>query len=294
MKPINKVTIVIPAYNRAHMLERTLDSFIAQTYTNWEIIVVDDHSTDNTKYVVLEYVKKEPRISYLVNERKKGAPGARNTGLLHANSEWVCFFDSDDYAYPNFLEKMMPLATDDCDVVTCDANIVYLDGSPTRRANFGGAGYVEHDLMTDKIYINNNDSIIRKNKLIEIGLLDEACKAYQELDMHLRLSPICNYKLINEPLYDWYWGGADTITIKKQLNHDAKCYVIWHNRERYRQVEYNALITHFRQLFVHASLPYKWLLIKSVPEGVFLIPVIYLNVMIRKINLYLHVNIPQL
>lgn len=290
---LNTVTIVIPSYNRAHTIARTLDSFIAQTYANWKVFVVDDFSTDNTKDVVLEYVKKDSRISYMINERKKGAPGARNTGLLHANTDWVCFFDSDDYAYSYFLKKMMPLAIDDCDVVTCDAYMVHLDGRPTKRANFGGEGNVEYDIMTENIYIGNV-TIIRKNKLIEIGLLDEDCQAYQELDTHLRLSSICNYKLINEPLFEWYCGDKDTITIKKKLNHNAKCYVIWHNRKRFRTVAYESLKKQFRNLFVHASLPYKVLLIKALPEGLLLIPALYLNVIIRKLNLYFNLNIHQL
>lgn len=288
------LSIVIPAYNRSHTIGRTLDSFIAQSYHDWQILVVDDHSTDSTKNVVQSYISKDNRISYMVNERKKGAMGARNTGIIHAQSEWICLFDSDDYAYPTFMEEMMRFATDDYDVVTCDVNAVKLDGSGSQRTNWGGEGNIERALMTKEVYVNNNNSVIRKSKLFEIGLLDEDCKAYQEFDTHLRLSRVCRYKRIDKVLLDWYIGGADTITSKEMLNRSARCYVVWHNRKRWREVSYRSLIEEAKGLWVRTPWQYKLLLIKAAPEVVLLLPIVYLNVIIRKFNKKFNLDIPIL
>lgn len=294
MQTLPYITIIIPSYNRASKIGKTINSFIAQSYQKWEMIVVDDHSVDNTKEVVDSYCQRDYRIHYVLNERKKGAQGARNTGILHAKSDWVVLFDSDDYAYPDYLSKMMQYASDEYDVITCDVNAVKIDGTESKRTFWGAEGYVERELMTRKVYVNNNNAVIRKSKLEEIGLLDEDCAAYQEFDTHLRLSAVCRYKKIDEVLLDWFIGGADTITSKTEKNRNARCYVVWHNRKRWRKLEYSAFIHEAISLLAHSSLHSRWLLIKAAPEMIVFWPVVYINIAIRKINKVLKINIPQI
>lgn len=102
----NKVSIIIPAFNRAHLIVETLDSILAQTYLNWECLVVDDGSTDDTVTVVKDYQSKDSRI-YLFNRplnRPKGANVCRNIGLENVIGEYVIFFDSDDLMTPDHVE----------------------------------------------------------------------------------------------------------------------------------------------------------------------------------------------
>ena len=292
MKP--NISIIIPTYNRASSIGKTIESFIAQTYTNWEMFVVDDYSKDNTKEIIDNYCYKDSRIHYIPNERKKGAQGARNTGILKANTEWVVLFDSDDYAYPGYLECMMKYANSEYDVVTCDVNAVKIDDTEQKQMFWGGEGYIERDLMTCKVYVNNNNSVIRKSKLFEMGLLDEKCRAYQEFDTHLRLSTICRYKKIEKVLLNWYIGGFDTITSKKKMNRNARCYVVWHNRKRWRKLEYNAFIHEVISLFAHSSLHSRWLLIQAAPEILLFWPAVYINIVIRMINRKCNTQIPQI
>jgi len=99
------VSIIIPTFNRAHLIGETLDSVLAQTYTNWECIVVDDFSTDTTSAKILEYQKTDSRFCYVPNGRVKGGQGARNTGLEKSKGEWLIFLDSDDLLDRHCLEK---------------------------------------------------------------------------------------------------------------------------------------------------------------------------------------------
>ncbi|MHB1105158.1 MAG: glycosyltransferase family 2 protein [Lutibacter sp.] len=103
MNPL--ISIIIPTYNRAHLLRETLDSVLAQTYANWECIIIDDGSTDNTFEVVSNYIKKDSRFKYLVRpiERIKGASTCRNIGLENAKGEFIQFLDSDDLLSGNKL-----------------------------------------------------------------------------------------------------------------------------------------------------------------------------------------------
>ncbi|MDE6649572.1 MAG: glycosyltransferase [Muribaculaceae bacterium] len=92
----DKVTIITPTYNCAKFISETIESVQAQTYTNWEMIIVDDCSTDNTKEIVEQYQKNDPRIKYHCLAKNSGAAEARNEALRRANGKWIAFLDSDD------------------------------------------------------------------------------------------------------------------------------------------------------------------------------------------------------
>lgn len=99
-------SIVVPTFNRAHLIEQTLDSVLHQTYSNWECIVVDDGSTDNSSSLLKSYIQKDDRFSYMdrPQELLGGGNAARNFGLKHSNGDYVIFLDSDDLLKANCLE----------------------------------------------------------------------------------------------------------------------------------------------------------------------------------------------
>jgi glycosyltransferase involved in cell wall biosynthesis len=100
------ISVIIPTYNRAHLIGETLDSIIAQTYSDWECIIIDDHSTDNTDEVIDEYLKNDKRFSYFKkhNHLPKGPSASRNFGLTKARGDYINWFDSDDLMHPKKME----------------------------------------------------------------------------------------------------------------------------------------------------------------------------------------------
>jgi glycosyltransferase involved in cell wall biosynthesis len=105
------VSIIIPVYNRAHLIGETLNSILNQTYTNWECIVVNDGSTDETKLIVQQYEKKDNRIK-LYNRPKhylKGANACRNYGFEKSTGKYINWFDSDDVMNSTFIQKKVEL-----------------------------------------------------------------------------------------------------------------------------------------------------------------------------------------
>lgn len=107
-----KITILIATYNRASLLPNTLQSILAQTYINWECLIIDDHSTDGTEKIVQDFIKKDIRFSYYLKSEnyKVGLSGTRNYGLDLAesqNSEFIHFFDDDDLMHPKKLELQL-------------------------------------------------------------------------------------------------------------------------------------------------------------------------------------------
>lgn len=99
------VSIIMPSYNTAPYISETIQSVLNQTYQNWELIVVDDCSTDNTDQVVA-YIKDE-RIKYLKNEKNSGAAISRNRALRESKGRWIAFLDSDDLWMTEKLEKQI-------------------------------------------------------------------------------------------------------------------------------------------------------------------------------------------
>ena len=90
------VSIVMPAYNCADYIEETLQSVLMQTYENWEVVVVDDQSTDDTKKIVKAFATKDKRIRLLELEKNSGVAIARNRGIVAARGNYIAFLDSDD------------------------------------------------------------------------------------------------------------------------------------------------------------------------------------------------------
>ena len=98
-----KFSIVIPTYNRAAFLPKAIESVLAQTYADWELIIVDDGSNDNTREVVAQY--KDERITYIYQQNAERS-AARNNGIAHATGDYVCFLDSDNVMLPNRLQLL--------------------------------------------------------------------------------------------------------------------------------------------------------------------------------------------
>ncbi len=95
------ISVIIPTYNRGYIIKRAIDSVINQTFDDWELIIVDDGSDDNTNEIVNDY--KDDRIKYIRNRDRKGACYSRNLGMQNAMGEYFCFLDSDCIWRENFL-----------------------------------------------------------------------------------------------------------------------------------------------------------------------------------------------
>jgi glycosyltransferase involved in cell wall biosynthesis len=128
------VTVVIATYNYAHFIAQTLDSVLAQTYPNWECIVVDDGSTDNTREVVERYTEADQRIRYLWQENQRLA-AARNTGIANSSGEYLQFLDADDLIESRKLECQVGVLEhhQELDIVYSDVRYIAAEKSDGRR-----------------------------------------------------------------------------------------------------------------------------------------------------------------
>ena len=104
-----KVSVIIPTYNRANLLARAIKSVLNQTFQDFELIVVDDGSTDNTRKVVEEFQKKDSRIKYIFQENSGGPAKPINTGIKNSKGEYITILEDDDEFLPQKLQKQVEL-----------------------------------------------------------------------------------------------------------------------------------------------------------------------------------------
>ena len=127
------ISVIVPVYNVEEYLEQCLDSIQCQTYTDIEVILVNDGSTDRSKEICERYCKKDSRFK-LVNQENKGLSGARNRGMSESKGEFISFVDSDDVIKEDMLEQLMKqMTSEDIDIVECwntnDKHELYLPSS---------------------------------------------------------------------------------------------------------------------------------------------------------------------
>jgi teichuronic acid biosynthesis glycosyltransferase TuaG len=101
------ISVITPCYNSARYIGQTIESVLAQTYQNWEMIIVDDCSTDNSFQLAREYAEKDKRIRVYRQEQNSGAALARNKAIMESHGKYVAFLDSDDLWLPEKLEKQL-------------------------------------------------------------------------------------------------------------------------------------------------------------------------------------------
>lgn len=201
------VSIIIPTYNRAGLIGETLQSVINQTYTNWECIVVDDGSTDNTIDVIKEYCDKDERISFhLRTSSPKGANTCRNLGFIKSKGDYIQFFDSDDLMHKDLLTKKVDLihASDTKpDLILCKHKFFPKESRlNTFKVNLISKDYL-NDYLQGKVKLNAQNTLFSKEILQKTELFDPTLVRAQEVELFSRILPLTtNIKLIDEFLIE--------------------------------------------------------------------------------------------
>lgn len=142
------ISIITPAYNAERFIEETIHSVLEQTYSNWEMIIVDDQSRDKTVEIVKKYVEKDKRIKLIMLEENGGSAVARNTAMKNSEGKYIAFLDSDDLWYPNKLEKQLEfMQANDIAFSFTEFERIQQDGSPTGQVSNAPKSVGYSDLM---------------------------------------------------------------------------------------------------------------------------------------------------
>lgn len=214
-----KVSIIIPTYNRSTFLKRAIESVFNQTYQDFELIVVDDHSKDDTKQIVESL--KDNRLLYIRNESNLGGSVSRNIGIKNSNCSLVAFLDDDDEWHPRKLEKQIRiiknLSNDYCGVYT--GMIYYKNGKIIKKTFPKKDGNLFSELLKRNYIGSTSVIMLRKKALDDVGYFNERLPASQDLELYLRLSEKYKFKSIEEPLVNYHLHSD------KQIRDDKSGYL---------------------------------------------------------------------
>jgi len=205
------ISVIMPAYNMAQYIARAIDSVQAQTHENWELLIIDDGSTDTTVAVAQGYAQNDARIRIICQENQ-GVAAARNTGLDHAAGDYIAFIDSDDYYEPTILEKLAArMAQGNCDLVYC--------GTLHEKENkIQGAPYPEMNLLECYAsglvdYIGLYSTLTKKSFLAEHGIRFTAgCSVGEDQEFLMHCGIYARVKSVPEVLYHYCWNQESVMS----------------------------------------------------------------------------------
>lgn len=199
------VSVILPTYNRAHMIKKSIDSVLSQTYSDFELIIIDDGSTDGTEEIISEY--KDDRIVFRkLEENGGGQSKARNFGIQMAKYDYLAFEDSDDIWYPNKLELQMKAIQNTSPKVGMvyhkmkyeipEYGTVVLPQGERKRS-----GNIYKELLYDNM-IGMPTLLVKKACVEDVGLLDESFNCLEDWDWVLRIAKKYEAIFIDEILLD--------------------------------------------------------------------------------------------
>lgn len=199
------ISVVIPTCDRVNLLKRAVDSVLSQSFKDFEIIVVDDHSVDGTQHFLKGL--RDPRIRFITRSERGGGAAARNTGIETAVGEFVAFLDDDDAWYSNKLERQferMKLLPEVAMVYTGTVHILQDSGRVYRTATPRYRGNILNDLLKQNIIGTTSSILVRRQALNEVGGFDEAFPSCQDWDLYLRLSQRWPIDFVEETLVKFF------------------------------------------------------------------------------------------
>lgn len=193
------ISIVLPSFNRAQVLPKAVESILRQTYKDFELIIVDDGSTDNTADVVKNF--NDDRIVY-VRQENAGACVARNNGIEHSRGEYIAFQDSDDIWHEDKLEKQLKTIQDkNADIVFCRMNRMSGGKKIGLVSNYFKEGFLSKDVMPMSI---GTQTLVGKSIVFKQEKFDPEMPRFQEFELLVRAQKNYSIYCMEEPLVDYH------------------------------------------------------------------------------------------
>ena len=236
MNSAKKISIVVPCYNQALFLQESLLSVLYQTYQNWECVIVDDESTDNTPEIALEWTKKDNRFSYV--KKKNGGPAsARNAGIIKSNGDYILPLDADNRLDLDYIKKTVSILDSNphISIVYSDVRFFGLRSEERRVGSFN----IEKVLIENYI---DNCAIYRREVWLTNNGYDEAreVRGLEDWDFWINAYKNgYNFKYLPEILFD-YRTATDSMTSRSNYQ-SAINYITKKNSFEYRKILQNKI-----------------------------------------------------
>lgn len=207
-----KISVIIPTYNRADLLKEAVDSVLAQTYQDFELLIIDDGSTDHTRELLVSY---ETHVTYLFQENR-GVSNARNLGIRSSTGQYITLLDSDDLWLPSKLEQQVTVMEQDPNLQLCHTEETWIRRgvrvNPKKKHQKYG-GYI-FPCCLPLCVISPSSVMIRRMLFDEVGYFDEELPACEDYDLWLRITKTYPVHFIETPLIIKRGGHDDQLSRK--------------------------------------------------------------------------------
>ena len=205
------ISVIIPTYNRYEVLQRALTSVFAQTHPPFEVIIIDDGSTDETQQILQDF----PNVKYFYQENA-GVSSARNLGIEKLTCEWVAFLDSDDEWHEDKLKEQVAFHKENPDILMSYTDEKWIrDGIevkvPKKFCKYGGEIFKE---CLSHCIIAPSATLIHKDVLSAVGIFDERLEVCEDYDLWLRIAIKHKIGLVDKKLISKYAGHDDQLSFK--------------------------------------------------------------------------------
>lgn len=230
-------SIVLPVYNSEFSIRRAIDSVLNQSFDAWEMIIVDDMSTDDSYSIAVDYSQRDKRIqAFRLNKNSGGPAWPRNLGIKCSNNNWVAFLDSDDWWYPNKLEVVSNFINDKSKIIYHNLDLHKDLNGPVKELKSRKLHVpIFQDLMLKGNTLMNSATVVRRDYIIKAGGLSESAEliGVEDFDLWLKLSKLINEATFISQSLGAYWVGSGnhlTENSQKQINRIQAVYNI-HRQE---------------------------------------------------------------
>jgi len=221
------ISIMICCYNSEKYLSETIDSVINQTYTNWEIVAVNDGSSDNTEEIIQTYINKGVKIIYHYQENQ-GYASARNKAIEIAKGEWIAIIDHDDICLPDRLEKQAAQIKNNPNSNLFFSNVTYFNNEPKDLGyhfdyfdpsdlDLSAVSVLNH-LLSHKCFIPSSSVVFNINSALSIGGFDTSYNYIPDFVFFLKMGELYNFSISKESLSKWRIHPNQATEITKDIH----------------------------------------------------------------------------
>lgn len=209
------VSIVVPIYNVEHFISECIKSIQKQTYSRWEVILVDDGSSDQSADIIKKLVEQDDRLR-LVSQANGGVSKARNTGILNARGDYLAFLDGDDMWEPNFLEELLAaIKTHEVDMAYCGYTHLYAGGMKRKFSYPYVSGLILPHVIKGETQIHIGAMLVKKSLIDQMGLLfTEGCLVGQDQEFIWKLVSKTKVQAVSKELMLYRIRSGSAITAK--------------------------------------------------------------------------------
>jgi glycosyltransferase involved in cell wall biosynthesis len=208
-----QVSVIVPTYNRARKVTRAIESVLRQSFRDFEIVVVDDGSTDGTNEALAAI---DGKINSIFHETNQGVSAARNTGIQTSQAPLISLLDSDDYWYPEKLDCQVAFFNDHPEAVACQTKEIWIRNgirvNPQKKHLKPSGDIFEQSLK--RCLVSPSAVMIKRSLIEEIGLFDESLPACEDYDLWLRLACRHPVELIDRDLVVKEGGHPDQLSAR--------------------------------------------------------------------------------